>query len=733
MGYATMDFFSEMRGHRPSPTLASHYDAVTFNVLAMLWRRRILIMSVTAAVVLIASLMLAVMPNRYAADLVLQFDFVREDTASPGKSAGSVALDPGSLVESEARIIRSLSTARAVVSALELDKAPDRPRSFVSGLLSGTAQALFPAPLRDALRDVLGIDRAASPPAKRDMIAQKLLGSLTVSNDSKAYLISLTYRDTDPDRAAAMVNAFGTQYMRRKLDANTAASQRSSQWYGQQAQEARADLARIEKAIDDFRVRTGFLEIGQDGADMQQQLLRDMLAQLNTASAARLADETRLRRAQESLAAGNVPQATDLGGSPVVQLLLDEESKARRALEEVVGVAGERHPAVARLRLTLAAVQERLKKQLTQAVGNLETDLQAARAVEEQLTARVAALQQKSIEAKGLEGQLKSLQVEATGARDRVKLFSDAYQQAGAASELKPVMAHILAPAEVPTLPATASPLLILGVVAAGGLMAGASLAYLLEKRDRGFRSEGEFASEMQTTCLGLLPNLERYPNRLESIVFAEAVRSTVAELFPPTNPPKVVLITSSAPGEGKSFVASAMARVLSMMGQRVLVIDGSPRRLLLGEHFPHEALLDQCLSQVGGGLADPGTTRVARVRRASGLRDGQNVYSNPAFEAILREARSRYDVILFEVAPVLLSADSALLREHADTVLHVVRWNDTLKSRVSTSLDHLTRLGLDVSGVVLNGVDLEDQARYNSADRGQIYRDYKSFYQVSA
>jgi succinoglycan biosynthesis transport protein ExoP len=530
-----------------------------------------------------------------------------------------------------------------------------------------------------------------------------------------------------------MVYAFGKQYMRRKLEANTAASQRSSQWYGQQAQEARADLTRIEKEIDDFRVRTGYIEIGQDGADLQQQLLRDMLNQLNAASAARLADETRLRRAQESLAAGNVPQATDLGGSPVVQLLLDEESKARRALEEVVSVTGERHPTVARLRLQLTAVQDRLKKQLAQAVANLDTDLQAARAAEANLTSRVAALQQKSIEAKGLEGQLKSLQAEANGARERVKTLSLAYQQAGAASELKPVMAHIVAPAEVPTLPTAAKPLLVLGGLAAGGLVAGASLAYLLEKRDRGFRSEDEFAKETQTACLGLLPNLEQFPDRLESLVFAEAVRSTVAELFPPTNPPKVVLITSSAPGEGKSLVASAMARVLSMMGQRVLVIDGSPRRLLLGEQFPHEALLDQCLSQVGGGPADPSMNRVARVRRASGLRDGQNVYSNPAFEAILREARSRYDVILFEVAPVLLSADSALLREHADTVLHVVKWNDTLKSTVSTTLDHLTRLGLDVSGVVLNGVDLEEQARFNAADRGQIYRDYKSFYQVSA
>lgn len=731
MGYAAMDFFSDTRDRRPATPLSSHYDAITFDLLATLWRRRFLIATVAGAMVLLGSLALALLPNRYTADLVLQFDFARDDGG--GKSSGSVNLDPGSLIESEARIIRSLSTARAVVAALELDKAPPNRGSWTSGLLARAGQALFPQTLRDTIGEILGIERTAHPPARRDRIAQNLIGQLKVSNDTKAYLISLSYTDPDPDRAAMMVNAFGKQYMRRKLEANTAASQRSSQWYGQQAQEARADLTRIEKEIDDFRVRTGYIEIGQDGADLQQQLLRDMLNQLNAASAARLADETRLRRAQESLAAGNVPQATDLGGSPVVQLLLDEESKARRALEEVVSVTGERHPTVARLRLQLTAVQDRLKKQLAQAVANLDTDLQAARAAEANLTSRVAALQQKSIEAKGLEGQLKSLQAEANGARERVKTLSLAYQQAGAASELKPVMAHIVAPAEVPTLPTAAKPLLVLGGLAAGGLVAGASLAYLLEKRDRGFRSEDEFAKETRTTCLGLLPNLENYPNRLESLVFAEAVRSTVAELFPPVNPPKVVLITSSAPGEGKSLVASAMARVLSMMGQRVLVIDGSPRRLLLGDNFPHEALLDQCLSQVGGGPADPSMSRVARVRRASGLRDGQNVYSNPAFEAILREARTRYDVILFEVAPVLLSADSALLREHADTVLHVVKWNDTLKSTVATTLDHLTRLGLDVSGVVLNGVDLEAQARFNTSDRGQIYRDYKSFYQVSA
>lgn len=726
-----MDFFRDMRSHRPTATLAGHYDAATFDFLAMLWRRRLLILSFIAAAMLAGAVALMMFPNRYTADLVLQFDFAKDEPAGAGRSGHSVSLDAASVVESEARIIRSLATARAVVTRLELDKAPPGRRSTLSTLVSGAAETLFPTTLRNSIRELLGLSEVDNPQARRDAIAQGLLGALTVSNDAKAYLITLAYRDTDPDRAATIVNAFGAEYMRRKLDTTTAAAQRSRQWYGQQVQEARVELAQRVRAVDDFRARTGFVEIGQDGADLQQQLLRDMVTQWNAASATRLAEETRLRRVQDSLAAGNVPQATDLGGSPVIQSLLDEESKARRALEETIGVTGERHPAVARLRATLTAVQERLKKQLVQAVANLENDVQAARAVEATLAGRVKALQERSIEAKSLEGQLRALQAEAAAARDRVKLLSDAYQQAGATSELKPVMAQIIAPAEVPTLPNTTSPALVLGLAAAGGFVAGAALSYLLEKRDRGFRTEDEFTAETRINCVGLLPNLERYPNGLEGLVFSEAVRSTVAELFPPTNRPKVVLITSSTPGEGKSFVASAMARVLSMMGQRVLVVDGSPRRLRLGDNFPHEALLDRCLPQ--GKTNDPEATPVATVRRASGLRDGQNVYSTPAFEAMLSEARSRYDIILFEVAPVLLSADSALLREHADTVVHVVRWNDTLKSTVATTLDHLSRLGLEVGGIVLNGVDLEEQGRYNSADRGRIYRNYKSFYQASA
>ena len=226
-----MDLFSDMRGHRQPAPLARHYDAMTFDFLSMLWRRRLLIAAVTGGIMLVTALYLMVTPQRYTADLVLQFDFTREDSGGGGK-ASSVALDASTLVESEARIIRSLATARAVASRLGLDQAVSSQPSSFSRLLAGATELVFPSSVRNTLHNLTGFGGGSAEPTARDIAAQRLLGSLGVSNDTKAYLVTLSYRDTDPDRAALIVNAFGNEYLRRKMEATTNASQRSSQWYG---------------------------------------------------------------------------------------------------------------------------------------------------------------------------------------------------------------------------------------------------------------------------------------------------------------------------------------------------------------------------------------------------------------------------------------------------------------------------------------------------------------------
>lgn len=729
-----MDPFHEADPPGGGRSLTAHYEAVTGHALAVLWRRRIMIASIAGLSALAAGAASMALPPSYVAEVLLQFDFGQtQDVRGTGKSGPQIALEPASVVESEARIIRSFAIAQSVAGRLETgaghaEHAAKEPSAgWVASLrqaLANRVQAAVPAPSGPRPEET------TQQETERDARAQQLLRGLTVGNDAKAYLITIGYRDRDPRRAAETANTFATEYLARKMQAASLATERASRWYAEQIQVSRGELARLEGEIDAFRKRTGFVESVREGVDLREQQLRDALTELSSASAKRLAEEARLQRAGDVMRFGGVPNASDTTISPVIQQMLADDSKLRQELEQLTAVSGDNHPSVLRLKASIAALQQRLQIRMAEVLKLVEVDLGAARGLEASAEARVATVRRSLIESKALEAKLRALQADATAARDRLRVLDEGYQTANALSELKPVMAQMLAPAKVPTLPTGPGLGLVLGLGLFAGAGAGSVLALALDRRDRGYRSQGEMEAETGLPCLALLPNRpagEHSGERLEQdLVFREAVRAAVAELVAVREPLKVVLVTSAMPGEGKSVVARSVARSLAAMGRRVLILDGSPRRAAIedarsGKSGPETPADDE---EAEG--------RISTIRRVSGLKDGHDIYAEPTFGMLVREARERYDVILVEVPPVLLLGDVALLRQHADAVVHVVAWHGTQKAAVTASLAYMHRLGLTVAGLVLNKVDLK-RHQGRAADRGTLYRDFSHYYRNSA
>ncbi len=747
-----MDPFHEADPPGGGRSLTSHYEAVTGHALAVLWRRRLMIASVAGLSALAAGAASLALPPSYTAEVLLQFDFGQtQDVRGTGKSGPQIALEPASVVESEARIIRSFAIAQSVAGRLETEArtearaetrpeaghaAKEPPTGWVGSLrqaLASRVQAALPA-LPGGRQEDAAQQESAQQETERDARAQRLMRGLTVGNDAKAYLISIGYRDRDPKRAAEIANTFATEYLARKMQAASLATERASRWYAEQIQVSRGELARLEGEIDAFRKRTGFVESVREGVDLREQQLRDALSELSSASVKRLAEEARLQRAGDVMRFGGVPNAADTTISPVIQQMLADDSKLRAELEQLTAVSGDNHPSVLRLKASIAALQQRLQTRMAEVLKLVEVDLGAARGLEAAAEARVAAVRRSLIESKALEAKLRALQADATAARDRLRVLDEGYQTANALSELKPVMAQMLAPAKVPTLPTGPGLGLVLGLGLFAGAGAGSVLALGLDRRDRGYRSQGEMEAETGLPCLALLPNRQvgDYPGAHagerpeQDLVFREAVRAAVAELVAVREPLKVVLVTSAMPGEGKSVVARSVARSLAAMGRRVLILDGSPRRAAiedarLGPSGPETEAEDE---EADG--------RISTIRRVSGLKDGHDIYAEPTFGMLVREARERYDVILVEVPPVLLLGDVALLRQHADAVVHVVAWHGTQKAAVAASLAYMRRLGLTVAGLVLNKVDLK-RHEGRAADRGTLYRDFSHYYRNSA
>jgi tyrosine-protein kinase Etk/Wzc len=193
------------------------------------------------------------------------------------------------------------------------------------------------------------------------------------------------------------------------------------------------------------------------------------------------------------------------------------------------------------------------------------------------------------------------------------------------------------------------------------------------------------------------------------------------------------IIISGATPGVGKSFVSANFAAVLAAAGKRVLLIDADLRRGHLHQYFgvPRSGGLSELIA---GSVSLEQAVRRQQGRGVDFISTGA-LPPNPAellmsdsFGALLQRLSPDYDVVLIDTAPVLVAADTLSVATHASTILLVARAGKTQMGELHESVRRLTRMGREVTGVLLNALDLT-RRHYGSysyvhgAYRYQVYR----------
>jgi len=198
---------------------------------------------------------------------------------------------------------------------------------------------------------------------------------------------------------------------------------------------------------------------------------------------------------------------------------------------------------------------------------------------------------------------------------------------------------------------------------------------------------------------------------------FIEAARAIRTEIFLKSagdDSSKVLLVTSSVPGEGKTVLSANLAVLLAQANKKVLLVDtdlriGSLRALL---NLAPGTGLSEILA---GGLAEPGILPVHSVPNLDVLPAGEQP-SNPSellgstyFRNWLATWREKYDYIVLDSAPLLPVTDSLTLAPLSDIILLIARPGVTEKSQFARSYQLLTRNGNQFVATVLNGLRPEE------------------------
>lgn len=705
----------------PQIEASADAGAVVDNLRRVLTKNRWLIVAVMSCVIAATTFFTLGQMKVYQANALLQIDPSPPSPLGHDVPAivamGDAFWNNQEYYATQYKIIASRRTAAAAVRALGLNT----DAGFMKGLPPG----------------------AKNPPmnASVDAAVALLLSRLRVEPIKESRLVKLTIDDADPVRARRVLSAVVDAYLQHNIDEAVSSNNSAGDWLRDQLSKLKTDLEGSELALHDYKRDKQILSVS---LDEQSNMLREEMTRLNQAlTDVRTKREHIASRARElSLVAADDP--VDLPAAELLDNLLLSSLRTRflESKAEVSGLKGsgkgDNHPDVVAALARVESSRDALRAEIRNIQGAVQNDLIAVGREASGLSGLFEQAKAHAMDLNLLEIEYRRLERTKTNNEKLYGLVLERSKESDLASMMRFSNVRVVEePLEGKSPIKPQVPLnLALGVVA--GVVLGLGAAAAREQLDRSLKSSEDVERSLGLPFLGTLPltaplgdtkasndpgmpvggaNPELLAYEHPSSALAEAARGIRTNLIfmSPDQPFRRLLVTSAAPGEGKTTVASAIAVAMAMAAQRVLLIDCDLRR-------PR-------LHKVYGRLNDVGVTSVTlnpsildveslatKVPNLDLLPSGPMV-PNPAeflqseaFASLLQQLSSKYDRLVIDSPPASVVSDSAILSTQVDGAVFVVRAAKTPRETARKAVRSITDVSGRIIGVVLNAFDFKRQ-----------------------
>ncbi|GBD40809.1 Tyrosine-protein kinase ptk [bacterium HR39] len=574
----------------------------------------------------------------------------------------------------------------------------------------------------------------------------ELQDGLEVRREGSSLILSVTFTSTDPQRAARFANGIAEIFVEQQAGDRVAALRAAADWLATRTKELAGELRSLEKQIQEYRARHQMLQGQAITPETEQaQALTELLVKTR---AERREKEARLLYIQSLLRRGESLNAlSEVLQSPYMQSLWEQERELSMQEADLLTRYGDKHPVVVKLRAEKARLRAQQQQEIARIVDNLRNEIAVIAERERSIEADIRELTGKSTEAAQAAVKLRELEREAEATRKVYEELLQKQKEVEAKLKMTEPGARIVAHAEPPGAPSSPPPYLFGFVGFLGSGLLGLGLAWLRERFDSGLRSPREVEALFGLPCFALVPELDRatlrrygsphaYLAARPLSTFAESIRAihTALATVDIDHPPRVIQITSSVPGEGKTTTGAALGASLSREGNRVILVDLDLRHPALYRLFPGESRASLVDVLTGRATLEDAMRHDERtgVDVLPTLKPADNpgaVLTSRRLRELLASLRERYDYVLLDSTPVLGVTDAKRTADLAEATLFLIRWEKTDADTVEDALDELRKHGRDAAGFVLTLVDARKLARYGYGGVDRYYTKYRKYY----
>ena len=704
---------TEPQSYAAAPQAESHL----WDYVHVLLRRRRVVLAIFTAVFALATL--RTLLTRPVYEGTAQILIERADPSVLNfKEVAQLDSQRDDYYQTQYKLLQSRSLARRVVDQLNLLSDPE-----------------YGGP-----RDKAQIEAILAQPAgqSREMesVIDAFLRRLSVRPIRNSRLVTVSVASGRPELAAAATNSLANLYIVQSLDLRSQTSSEAGHWLGTQIDEQRVKAEQLNHQLQALKQREGLVNV-EERRTLLDQRLKELGTALNERKTERLQKEALWR---QMASAPNPDELPEVMRSGLVQNLRIELANLERQQAQLLERYLDQHPEVVKVRNQITETRTKIQVEAWHVIRSAENDYKAAAAQEASIFAALESAKQEALDLGRRAVTYDSSKQEVDAAKAVLDNLMSRSKETDVASELKSTNIRIVDPAAVPENPIRPKKLrdILLGLVLGAFLSLGA--AFFLEYLDNTLKTPDDVRSYLGVPLLGVIPE-QSAANEPSALLVTAALEGPFAEGYRvvrtalgyswPDPGSRILIVTSTSPGEGKTLTAVNLAGTLALSGRKTLLVDADMRRpqthavlrarrspglsdALVGKAKPSE-VIQQSVDGVSFAYLPSGTTvpspaDLLTSRTMAGLLDG---------------LRKFYDWIVIDTPPVGAVAEPLILAPLADGVIVVAGAEMVPRKAVGHTLERIADTGARVLGIVLNRAQIEKHSYYYNHYYGHYYGHY--------
>jgi succinoglycan biosynthesis transport protein ExoP len=616
--------------------------------------------------------------------------------------------------------------------------------------------------------------------------------SLKVTAAGQTRIVELLYDSPDPRYAADFANTLAQEFIDSNMEARWKMSQHTGEWLSHQLEDMRIKLERSEDGLQSYARRTGLMFTSAGSTSEKTNIVEDKLRQLQEELSKAQGDRITRQARWEMTKTSPAEALPDVLNDSSLRALQDKVTELRRQRAELITTYTEKHIKVQRVEAQIEPLEAALQKERSAIVDRLSNDYEGALRRENLLATDYATQSRLVTDQAGKSIQYNILKREVDSNRQLYESMLQHVKESSIASAMRASNVRIVDLAEPPRLPYKPSLPMNSALGLLSGLFLGLAFVIMRERADCTLQSPGEAESWLNVPELGVIPSASKegrfrlyFSDKRKSLGKPQAPSLTrvLANASPPHGDgpavsvtasngegngaadsveliswqrkpgpvaesfralltsilfsgengtrPRVLVVTSASPMEGKSTVTSNLGIAFAAIHRKVLIIDGDLRKPRMHDVFGVSneygltTLLESGQPEVLDSVLRP-TSIPGLFVLPSGLanQNTTNLFYGAKLPELLSKLEKEFDMVIIDTPPMLQMPDARVLGRLADAVILVTRAGHTTRDAAMAANQRFAEDRTRVLGTILNDWDPKSALPGYYGKRYNLYHD---------